>query len=336
MELTLKLTGYFMPTNPSKSQCGFTLVELLVVILIIAILIALLLPALAKARQEAESVACLANLRSQGQMLMEYSDTFENAIPFAWNNTAPNSAFYGTDSWDTLLFCNNEGITPASLTNVWCFQPTPLTLAQYEGYMQKFGTIFICPSSVLPVAPISGPNWNLIPPSYDTTYCCNPGFFYILNPPGNPYPVQTSTFSITNVRDPSEKLAVGDATQKTSWGTPGLPFFDWPAWYLLPSVLNYPPNYLIPPSGIFAGNNDNNDYPNAEFDSLRYRHGETSPDTGWANAVFFDGHAASIPINNNFPGNLPTAGGATGSEGLRMLNISNPLLPPSMSFNVYE
>lgn len=93
-----------MRTHAAKSvsstgghpRIGFTLVELLVVIGIIALLISILLPSLNKARQQANLIKCMANLRQMGQLCFMYATNNSGYLPYGtfdgvWdNNTQTN------------------------------------------------------------------------------------------------------------------------------------------------------------------------------------------------------------------------------------------------------
>src|SRR5437588_1989216 len=74
-----------VPVSQKKQfSPAFTLVELLVVIAIIAVLIALLIPALNSAREHANRVKCMANLRSIGQAMKIYATDNKNQYPRTW------------------------------------------------------------------------------------------------------------------------------------------------------------------------------------------------------------------------------------------------------------
>lgn len=76
----------FRRNSDRASGQGFTLVELLVVIGIIALLISILLPALSKARESANRVACLSNMKQIGTMMVQYlaanKGKFPRSAPF--------------------------------------------------------------------------------------------------------------------------------------------------------------------------------------------------------------------------------------------------------------
>jgi prepilin-type N-terminal cleavage/methylation domain-containing protein/prepilin-type processing-associated H-X9-DG protein len=61
---------------------AFTLIELLVVISIIALLVGILLPALGAARKSAQKAVCLSNQRQVGVAMMTYATNYKGLLPY--------------------------------------------------------------------------------------------------------------------------------------------------------------------------------------------------------------------------------------------------------------
>ena len=122
--------------NGFPPSTAFTLIELLVVIAIIAILAAMLLPALSKAKQRAQGISCINNLKQLSIAAMTYAGDFKDAI--CPNVPLSDAGWVGGD----VSGRNLDTTMPTNLTY--------LLSAVIYPYNQSTA-IYHCPSDTVPV-----------------------------------------------------------------------------------------------------------------------------------------------------------------------------------------
>jgi prepilin-type N-terminal cleavage/methylation domain-containing protein/prepilin-type processing-associated H-X9-DG protein len=127
-----------------RARRGFTLVELLVVIGIIAVLIGILLPALNRAREQAQTSACLSNLRQIGQGFQMYANDFKGFVVPGFVRSYPPGG-RGGETWATLLVVRGY-IKGADQTD-FVKGGSPAGENAWDSYGTSGNTVFRCPSA---------------------------------------------------------------------------------------------------------------------------------------------------------------------------------------------
>lgn len=283
--------------SPRAARAGFTLVELLVVIGIIAILIGILLPTLGRAKQSANQVKCMSNLRMIGTAIPMYTQLNKGMLPFGFvvkNDTIDAGVVYKgeTTDWTVLML------------NVLNKKGSDYSTQQQTGIGDAgLRAVFLCPE-------VSTVNTS---PAFISNYSSHPRIIPDLTQADRLRPPATNKlrgYRIAKLKRPAELAIIFDASiDNLNYMAPAVafaldrdrknrrPYFlDDPGSSFADPLINIGQPVDLTPWVAGAGfeqfiNTDGSRNPG----NIRFRHMKDSK----ANALMLDGHVETFDYNKN-------------------------------------